>query len=213
MYTIIDSFQRRGIYDVKVIENTFSPLFAGKDISINVTLKEFYEIVGIDLHIYATEIHSYNLVDFSHKTHPDWRLVDAIYCSCCLPVAFSPLLRDGCCYCDGGVISNYPLRQCLEGGADLGEVLGVKMSIDRTNQARVHSESSIFDYIIVIFNKIMEKRLLAADLIENHIAYELKIESPQISIYNAYSIISSQEEMARLIDYGVEEAIRQLASS
>jgi len=210
MYTIIDSFQKRGIYDNKVIENAFLPLFAGKDISIDITLQELYELNRIDLHFFSTEIHQHELIDFSHKTHPNWRLVDAVYCSCSLPVAFSPLLRDNCCYCDGGVISNYPLRQCIERGGDPHEILGIKMTIDRINQAKVHSESSIFDYIIAIFNKIMEKRLLAADLVENPIAYEFKIESPQISIYNAYSIVSSQEERARLIEFGAEEVRLQL---
>ena len=205
MYTIIESFQKRGIYDIKVIENAFLPLFAGKDISIDITLQEFYELNHIDLHFFSTEIHKFELIDFSHKTHPHWRLVDAVFCSCSLPVAFSPLLRDDCCYSDGGVISNYPLRQCIEGGADPDEILGIKMTIYLINQAKIHTESSIFDYIIAIFNKIMEKRLLAADLVDNPIAYEFKIESPQISIYSAYSIVSSQEERARLIEFGSEE--------
>jgi len=213
MYTIIDSFQKRGIYDIKVIENAFLPLFAGKDISIDITLQEFYELNHIDLHFFSTEIHKFELIDFSHKTYPNWRLVDAVYCSCSLPVAFSPLLRDDRCYCDGGVISNYPLRQCIEGGADPDEILGIKMTIDRVNQSKVHSESSIFDYIIAIFNKIMEKRLSLADLVENPIAYEFKIESPQISIYGAYSIVSSQEERARLIEFGQSHVVAQLLSS
>ena len=212
MYTIIDSFQKRGIYDIKVIENAFLPLFAGKDVSIDITLQEFYELNHIDLHFYSTEIHHHELIDFSHKTHPNWRLVDAVYCSCSLPVAFSPLLRDDRCYCDGGVISNYPLRQCIEGGADPDKILGIKMTIDRVNQYKVNSESSIFDYIITIFNKIMERRLSLADLVENPIAYEFKIESPQISIYSAFSIVSSQEERARLIEFGAEETRQQLTS-
>ena len=153
------------------------------------------------------------MIDFSHKTHPDWRLVDAVYCSCSLPVAFSPILQDDCCYSDGGIISNYPLRQCIESGADPDEILGIKMTIDLVNQTKVHNESSIFDYIISIFNKIMERRLLAADLVENPIAYEVKIESPQISIYSAYSIVSSQEERARLIEFGAEETRLQLTFS
>ena len=212
MYTIIDSFQKRGIYDIKVVEKAFLPLFSGKDISINITLRELYELNNIDLHFFSTEIHKFELIDFSHKTHPDWRLVDAVYCSCSLPVAFSPILQDDCCYSDGGIISNYPLRQCIESGADPDEILGIKMTIDIVNQTKVHNESSIFDYIISIFNKIMERRLLAADLVENPIAYEVKIESPQISIYSAYSIVSSQEERARLIEFGVEEVRQQLTT-
>jgi predicted acylesterase/phospholipase RssA len=202
MYTILDSFQKRGIYDIGVIENTFLPLFNGKDISIDVTLAEFYELNHIDLHIYASEIHGYEQIDFSHTTHPDWRLVDAIYCSSSLPVAFPPLLRDGKCYCDGGLISNYPIRACLEHGADKNEILGIKMLIDRENQSKVVEKSSVFDYVIYLINKLLEKRLSAADMVDNNLPHEIKIVSPQISLYTAYQIIMSPEERVRLIDYG-----------
>jgi len=166
------------------------------------TMLEFYELTHIDLHVYSTEIHQHILVDFSHKTHPNWRLVDAVYCSCSLPVAFTPLLIDGCCYCDGGLISNYPLRKCIDNGYNPEEILGIIMTIDRVNQEKVHSESTIFDYIICIFNKMMEKRLLAADRVDNNIPYEIKIEAPQISIFNTYALVSSSEERSRLIDVG-----------
>lgn len=204
MFTIVDSFQKRGMYNISVIEDAFIPLFKGKDVSIDVTLKEFYELTHIDLHVYATEIHNYDLIDFSHKTHPDWRLVDAIYCSCSLPVVFSPMIRDGDCFCDGGFISNYPLRFCLQHGYTSDEVLGIRMKIDRVNQAKINSESSLFDYIISLFNKLLEKRLLAADMVHNSIIYEINVESHQISIFNAFQIVTSPEERARLINYGKE---------
>ena len=202
MYTIFDSFQKRGIYDISAIEKTFLPLFSDKDISINVTLAEFYELNHIDLHIYASEIHHYEMVDFSHKTHPDWRLMDAIYCSSALPVAFPPMLRDGLCYCDGGFIANYPMRLCLENGAEKNEIIGIKMVIDRENQAKVIEKSSMLDYVIYLINKLLEKRLSPADAMDYDIPHEIKIESPQISLYTAYQVIMSPEERVRLIEYG-----------
>lgn len=202
MYTIVDSFQKRGMYDIGVIEDFLLPLFKGKDISINITLLEFYELTHIDLHVYSAEIHNYDLIDFSHKTHPNWRLVDVVYCSSSLPVVFSPMIRDGSCYCDGGFISNYPLRFCLQHGNKVDEILGVKMNIDRANQAKTNDDSSLFDYIISLFNKLLEKRLLATDMVANPIAREIMIESPQISIFNVFQLITSQEERARLIEYG-----------
>ena len=212
MFTIVDSFQKRGMYNISVIEDTFMPLFKGKDISIDVTLREFYELTHIDLHIYVTEIHKYDLIDFSHTTHPDWRLVDAVYCSCSLPVVFSPMIKDNDCYCDGGFSSNYPIRYCLQHGYTPDEILGIKMTIDRINQAKINDESSLFDYIINLFNKLLEKRLLAADMIENLITHEFKIESPQISIFSVFQIVTSQEERARLIDYGQTGVATQLLS-
>ena len=59
----MNSFQKRGIYDIQIIEETILPLFSGKDININITLREFYERFPFDLHIYATETQSYQLVE------------------------------------------------------------------------------------------------------------------------------------------------------
>ena len=56
--------------------------------------KEFYEINKIDLHIFSTELNKFETVDFSHKTHPDWRIIDVIYCSSALPIVFSPYMKE-----------------------------------------------------------------------------------------------------------------------
>ena len=109
-------------------------------------------------------------------------------------------------------MSNYPLRICMDNGYKPDEILGVKMTIDRVNQEKVRAESSIFDYIICIFNKMMEKRLLAADMVEKDILYEIKIESPQISIFNTYAIVSSPDERSRLIQIGIDIAADKLSN-
>jgi NTE family protein len=202
MYTIVDSFHKRGMYDSSIFENAFMPLFNGKDISINITMQEFFELTKIDLHIYASEINKYELIDFSHSTHPNWRIVDAVYCSCCLPIIFSPYILENNCYCDGGLISNYPIHCCIKNGANPEEILGIKMIVDRINQIKIDEESSIFDYVIYLFNKLLQKRIFSADSVGNNIPYEIKIESPELSIYTAYQIIISKEQRANLIDYG-----------
>ena len=198
----MNSFQKRGIYDINVIEETLLPLFSGKDIHINITLQQFYELFPIDLHIYATETQSYQLIDFSHKTHPEWRVVDVIYCSCCLPIIFSPLLYHDSCYCDGALYSNYPLKWCIDYGAEPNEILGVRTVSDNANQIKIGDESSLFDYIIYLFNKLIENRVIS--FTEQPILHEIKFKSSQVFTYDAYHVINSQEERIKLIEYGVK---------
>jgi len=202
IYTIMNSFQKRGIYDIQIIEETILPLFSGKDVDINVTLREFYERFPFDLHIYATETQSYQLVDFSHKTHPDWRVIDVIYCSCCVPIVFSPFLCADACYCDGALCTNYPLKSCIDHGANPDEILGIKVQFDHSNQIKMGAESSLFDYIIYLFNKLIENRVIAP--VEPPISYQIIMKSTHVFAYDAYYVLSSPEERARLIEYGAK---------
>jgi hypothetical protein len=94
LYSIISSVEKRGIFDKKCINDMFEPLFSGKDISLNVTMKDFYDKTGIELHFFSVQMNNnFCKVDFSHKSHPEWQLLDVVYCSCCLPILFSPFLH------------------------------------------------------------------------------------------------------------------------
>ena len=82
LYTIMQAFEKRGIFGIDTMEKMLGPLFAGKDISMSITLKEFYDLNGIDIYLFTTELNQFKLCKMSHKTHPDWRVIDAVYASC-----------------------------------------------------------------------------------------------------------------------------------
>jgi hypothetical protein len=50
--TFVDSYTNCGIFGLSIIEETIKPVLESKDISVHVTLKEFYEITKIDLHFF-----------------------------------------------------------------------------------------------------------------------------------------------------------------
>ena len=197
MQTILFTFQTKGIFDNKVVEETFLPLFKGKDISIDITMKEFYEVNSIDLHIYTVDINSFELIDISHKTHPDWRVVDAVYCSCSLPIIFQPTIENGKCFIDGGFFVNYPIQYCIESGADPDEILGIcRIPINKSNK-NIEEKSSLFDYILNIFYKTVH-RISTTDKKYN-IKHEILVESPAISLYDLFTTTNSMEERLRLV--------------
>jgi len=206
MYSLIDSYQKRGIFDIKVIEETFSPLFHGKDISLDITMKEFYELTNIELHMFATELISYKLIDFSYKTHPDWKVIEVVYCSACLPIIFSPHLKGQECYCDGGFISNYPLEYCMKNGAKETEILGIRRTDKNTVVNTLNDSSSLLDFIMIIINNVA-KRMFSIDK-EIYIKNEYIIESDPTSIYNIYSFVNSSEDRKNFINMGIEKAKR-----
>ena len=197
----MDSLQKMGIFGIKTIEDVFSPLFLGKDIPINVTMIEFYNITSIEIHIFATNITTFELVDISYKTHPDWRLIDAVYSSCSIPIIFSPFIKDSKYYCDGGLLLNYPLDKCIENGANPEEVMGLCSDLNTVTEDALDEKSSLLDYVIVILKKVMTVFVPSN---QTFIQNEFKIKSHDISIYDIVNTSSSSDKRIRLIQDGVD---------
>ena len=150
---IFDSYYNKGLFDKKITEIIFQPLLVAKDLTLNVTLQEFYDFSKIDLHIFTFELNEFKTVELSHLTHPDMLLVEALTMSSSLPGIFIPIIKENKCYIDGGVIDNYPLNYCLSSGANKDEILGIKSAYnddisDSLVNVEISSESSLLEYVM-----------------------------------------------------------------
>ena len=134
-HSIVRAIQEGGMFDKRTIINTMKPLLLGNDLSLDITLEEYYAYCQKEIHFFTTEYATLELVDISHKTHPHWKLVDAVYASSCLPVLMDPFFIDGHYYIDGGVLKNYPLKQCIDAGADPNTILGLFHNTNKLNKA------------------------------------------------------------------------------
>ena len=115
LFSIFNNF---GMFSNQVIIDLFNPLFKCNDIDINITIKELYDINHIDIHIITTELFNFESIDISHKTHPDWKVIDAVYASCAIPILFIPLKIDNTFYLDGGILNDYPIDICLKNNSN-----------------------------------------------------------------------------------------------
>lgn len=201
LYSIFESLQRRGIFGRETIVDLFLPLFNGKDLSIDITMLEFYELTQIEVHMFATDINIFQITDISYKTHPNWKVVDAVYSSCAIPIIFSPFFKDNSCYCDGGLLTNYPLEECINNGAAPEEVIGLCHIYNSEHIETVSSDSSLLDYVMTIIKKLLGARLSAKSY---NIANEFCISSPSISIYDIVNTTSDINERIRLIQQGID---------
>jgi predicted acylesterase/phospholipase RssA len=121
---------------------------------MNITMNEFYEKTGIEVHFIATELNKFCVVDFSYKTHPNQSLIEACYMSCSYPFGFTPIYRDGCCYLDGGIINDYPVTECIRNQkCNISEILGVKM-LWESKPANINEKSSVLQFVSTFFNQI-----------------------------------------------------------
>jgi predicted acylesterase/phospholipase RssA len=152
--TIVKLYNQTGIYGMKEFTESIRPALEGKDFTVNVTMQEFFEKTGIELHFIVTELNKFVTVDFSHKTHPNQSVIEACYMSCCYPFIFTPIYRDDHVYLDGGIINDYPVNECIrEQKCDISEILGIKMEWERM-PANLTEKCNIITFIYGFFNQI-----------------------------------------------------------
>jgi predicted acylesterase/phospholipase RssA len=153
---ILESYKNKGIFNIRVIEKCFKPLFEARDININITLKEFYEYSNVELHFYSFEINSFQIEDISYLTHPNITLLESIYMTCTLPIIVSPICINNKCFIDGGIICNYPLKYCIDSGKNKDEILGFKNKYTTENANTIIGENStLLDFIMSFLFKII----------------------------------------------------------
>ena len=160
---MFELFAQKGMAKMKLLDDIMQPLLESKDLTIGITLREFYEYSRISLNVFTVDLNKFEKVHLSHATHPDLPLMDAIKMSCSMPVLFQPIVRDGCCYIDGGIMVNYPLRECLETVmCPASEVLGLCNVWSNPNEG-IGTHSTILEYLRFINLQLtrMVNRLMA----------------------------------------------------
>ena len=202
--TIIRAVQEGGFFTKSEFTQLISPMLLGKDLEIDITLLEFYKVTKKDIHFFTTSYDTFELTDLSYKTHPDWKLIDAIYASSGLPIIFDRFEFDGQIFLDGGILKNYPLNQCLQDGHEPENILGVYKTKE-SNQVIGPSNYKLFDYILSFILK-----LLSFVKKTHHEKEELVLNQiPALSETDPWKIMEafeSKEERVRLLSSGIESA-------
>ena len=210
---IILSYQKKGIFDKKIIVEFFSSLLKSVDLSLDITMQQFYEYSGVELHIYTTEINRFEVVDLSFKTHPDWLLLDAIYASCSIPSVFSPIITDEQCFIDGCIFLNDPSSKCIDDVLQKGGSIDQIFSVAKKwNGTKYSTSKEIQDANIFEFNRLLINKLLYViqeiQISEQKMTpvYEIKTFCSAYSVDDVISIMNSSEIRKRMIDEGIDNA-------
>ena len=107
--SVLSFHQSSGLLGRDFFVKIFEPLFSFCNISIDITLHEFYEITNKELYLITTELETFSPLSLSYKSFPEMKLIDAIYSSCCIPYIFQPSKYNGNTYLDGGFTFHYPI--------------------------------------------------------------------------------------------------------
>jgi predicted acylesterase/phospholipase RssA len=210
----IKTILKQGIFDQSNIHETFKPLFKGKDIPIDINLLDFYKRTNKELHFFTTDYNTFDTVDLSYKTHPEWKVLDAIYASSSLPIMFVPFYKVETeteeekppnIYIDGGIRMNYPLNKCLDDGNIPEEIFGItRIDLNPKHDKKLSRSNNLFELICKIIYKYALQ--IESPLYKTSISHQIGVSFSALDFSALFKCVSSTEERAQLINQGMRIA-------
>tara|TARA_B100000424_G_scaffold57824_2_gene41895 strand:+ start:21484 stop:22371 length:888 start_codon:yes stop_codon:yes gene_type:complete len=201
-------FYRKSILSFNFPELILQPLLEAKDLSMNITMKEFYEFSNIEHHIFTVELNSLKTVDINYKTFPDLTLIKALEMTSAFPFLCKPVFMDGNCYIDGGFINNYPLNNCIkDNNCPLENILGVRNTYNNEDNSNIKEDSNFLKYFQDVL-AIIVKYFQNNNGIHMTIPYEIKLDCTNISgdFSSWTSYLTESEKRVELFEVGVKSA-------
>ena len=206
MNNVMNIFSKKGVFDESLYIKVFEPLFSGKDLSLDLTLKELYEYSNIDIHVFTTELNSFEVCDVSHESFPDLLVLDAMRMTSSFPLLISPLYKDGKFYLDGGIVKNYPLDDCITNNNlhdDTDKILGIKnikSSVPKSNN--LNNDSSLIDYILGLIKYVTGKLSTSDKQIK--IKNQIEMNCDGLSFESIINCIKYKDKRIQLVEDGYE---------
>lgn len=204
IHQIFDAYSKKGLFDHTVTEIFYKPFFNAKDISLGITLREFFELTHIELHMFTLDINHFVLEDLSYLTHPELSLLTAVQMSCAIPILISPVCIEDKCYVDGGVVCNYPINQCIARAEQKEDILGLRNEYRVNESTIVGEKSTILEYTMNFISKLVNNVSMRAH--ETTVPNEVIYETEFMNLSNIQLALSSKEVRQALVDSGVEAA-------
>lgn len=197
--------EQRGIWGKEIMTQILSPLLLGKNLTVESTLQDLFDLTAVDVHFYAVEMKEQcELIDISHRTHPTWTIIEAAYASSCVPLLFVPFFKDGIGYVDGGMLLNYPLQRCQRRITECDAILGIKTKFDPI--LPVQPTSNFMDYMLYLMQQLIQSSRHRAEKVEP-LKHEIEVTSKSVNAMNLLELSMSETLRKRLIDEGTNSVV------
>lgn len=165
----------------------------------DMTFKELYEWSGKDLYISSYNLNVQRSCYFSHITHPDMSVTDAVCMSMSIPFLFESILHEGDRYIDLAAFESSPLTPFMDKETD--EVISIELDpkpTDRTTQIR-----SLPDFI----------QHFASAIMKNRVNYEKRTIYIDLPEGMAFNFSMTKEDKDNLFKHGFSKANDYLTNS
>lgn len=205
---IINIITDKGIIPDDFILKTLKPLFLSKNLSLEMTLKDFHKINNIDFHLYTSNINGKYIekIDISHKTHTELELITAIKMSTAFPILFKPIIIEDKCYIDGGIINNFPLEDCLNiTKCKSNEILAFKNNYDNNYESDyITNDSTLFYFIYMFIKSLVRTSERSSKKKYNENINIVECHNDRVAYENWMDILIKKENRVAYIEKGVE---------
>jgi len=143
-----DNFGFKKITDYRYIMHA---VLKAKDLSPDITLKEFSDLVGINLHFRVTNMNKQCNEYLNKDNSSDLKYIDAVCMTSCIPILFEPIEYNGCLYIDGGVNNNFPYEKIIDRKNYIGiDILSSKISCKKNREKEEIKDLS--QYMNILYN-------------------------------------------------------------
>ena len=200
-----EMYTSKGLFQFDLVKEFLKPLLTAKDLTEEVTLKEFYEFNGIDFHCFTVEMNSFQKIDLSHTSHPDLPLLKALNMSSAVPILFKPIIDEDKCHVDGSLLDNYPINECISGQkCQPDEILGIKNKWASDEETMINNDMNILQYLQSSLGQLVNHIQLAHNSTLTPIRYELKcLCNKNMGDYTKwFEYLTNREKAKELIDEG-----------
>ena len=143
---ILNAIYSKGFLNVNFIRDIFANHFKHKKLKLDLTRKELYEYSKIDFYIYVFNASKFEGEIFNYKSHPDLKVLDAIYMSCSLPFAFEPMKYNNSYYLDGGLEIEYPLNDTVKNCENKNEILSICVKNMKKSELEITDDMNLLNY-------------------------------------------------------------------
>lgn len=203
----LELFNSKGMLDEKLIHEIMNPLLRSKDLSPDITLSEFYIYTNIKFTIYTTHFNTWKGIPITSESHPDLKLIDALYMSSAMPVIFKPIVMKGEIYVDGAVTKHYPIKSALADGCNKQEILGI--TVYRPDEHAVDESTNFIQYIGSMMNNMIGAISALEDIdIPNCIRHSAPRMGSEIE-----AVLSDPNKRKELLERGAKTVTEYLKSS
>jgi NTE family protein len=150
-----------GIYEGDAFLEWIKKYISQKGMDENATFTDFHNNGMLDLHVFASDLNTRRVKEFSYATTPTTIVAEAVRASMSIPVffkawRFSNGVPDSHLYVDGGVVLNYPIN-AFDSGASNPETLGFYLTNlnDTPYDDQLHYDEMI-TYVKNLFTTLLD---------------------------------------------------------
>lgn len=196
---IFEFMSMKGFLNIDILVSILEKLFIVKELSLKtLTLKEFYEFSHVEFHIFTVTLNTFTIEEFTYLTHPNLKLIEAIYMSCSIPFVFQPQYYDNSYRIDGGVLCNLPLQQCLDKYPNKEEVMALHIKSEKV-QKDLTEHTSFPVYCYYLFDSLVRHSNKA---IPSNIPNYIIIPSKGTTTVALDALLQEEKERKAFIDEG-----------